>query len=396
MHCLYNIGIWIFGFIIYIAAFFNPKAKQWVKGRKNILEKLEPADYWFHCASLGEFEQGRPIIEAIKKQTPDKKILLSFFSPSGYEVRKNYHLADQVCYLPLDSPKNAKTFIKNVNPETAIFIKYEFWYNYLIQLDKKGVKSYVASSIFRKEQLFFKWYGVWFKNILKTINHFFVQNQESKDLLASIDIKESSISGDTRFDQVIQHVKQVKSIPLIEAFKGNQQLIVCGSTWPKDEELILKTALKYTNLKWLIAPHNIKNSKNLAIQSKGILYSEATTDSIKKHSILIIDNIGMLSNIYQYANVSYIGGGFDSGIHNILEAAAFGCPTLFGPKHHKFKEAIDLIKLGGSKSIYNTKTLRNELEYFLTNDKNVMIKEYCKTQSGATSLITQKICHNHA
>ena len=355
MHCLYNIGIRIFGFIIYLAAFFNPKAKQWVNGRKNILEKLEPADYWFHCASLGEFEQGRPIIEAIKKQTPNKKILLSFFSPSGYEVRKNYHFADQVCYLPLDSPKNAKTFIKNVNPETAIFIKYEFWYNYLIQLDKKGVKSYVASSIFRKEQLFFKWYGVWFKNILKTINHFFVQNQESKDLLASIDIKESSISGDTRFDQVIQHVKQVKSIPLIEAFKGNQQLIVCGSTWPKDEELILKTAQKYTNLKWLIAPHNIQNSKNLARQSKGILYSEATTDNIKKHSILIIDNIGMLSNIYQYANVSYIGGGFDSGIHNILEAAAFGCPTLFGPKHHKFKEAIDLIKLGGSKSIYNKK-----------------------------------------
>ena len=396
MHCLYNIGIRIFGFIIYLAAFFNPKAKQWVNGRKNILEKLEPADYWFHCASLGEFEQGRPIIEAIKKQTPNKKILLSFFSPSGYEVRKNYHFADQVCYLPLDSPKNAKTFIKNVNPEIAIFIKYEFWYNYLIQLDKKGVESYVASSIFRKEQLFFKWYGVWFKNILKTINHFFVQNQESKDLLASIDIKESSITGDTRFDQVIQHVKQAKNIPLIEAFKGGQQLIVCGSTWPKDEELILKTAQKYTNLKWLIAPHNIQNSKNLARQSKGILYSEATTDNIKKHSILIIDNIGMLSNIYQYANVSYIGGGFDSGIHNILEAAAFGCPTLFGPKHHKFKEAIDLIKLGGSKSIYNTKTLRNELEYFLTNDKNVMIKEYCKTQSGATSLITQKICKSHA
>ena len=396
MHCLYNIGIRIFGFIIYLAAFFNPKAKLWVNGRKNILEKLEPADYWFHCASLGEFEQGRPIIEAIKKQTPNKKILLSFFSPSGYELRKNYHLADQVCYLPLDSPKNAKTFIKNVNPETAIFIKYEFWYNYLIQLDKKGVKSYIASSIFRKEQLFFKWYGVWFKNILKTINHFFVQNQESKDLLASIDIKESSISGDTRFDQVIKHVKQAKSIPLVEAFKGNQQLIVCGSTWPKDEELILKTVQKYTNLKWLIAPHNIKNSENLARQSKGILYSEATTDSIKKHSILIIDNIGMLSNIYQYANVSYIGGGFDSGIHNILEAAAFGCPTLFGPKHHKFKEAIDLIELGGSKSIYNKKTLRNELEYFLTNDKKVMIKEYCKTQSGATSLITQKICNNHA
>ena len=396
MHCLYNIGIRIFGFIIYLAAFFNPKAKLWVNGRKNILEKLEPADYWFHCASLGEFEQGRPIIEAIKKQTPNKKILLSFFSPSGYELRKNYHLADQVCYLPLDSPKNAKTFIKNVNPETAIFIKYEFWYNYLIQLDKKGVKSYIASSIFRKEQLFFKWYGVWFKNILKTINHFFVQNQESKDLLASIDIKESSISGDTRFDQVIKHVKQAKSIPLVEAFKGNQQLIVCGSTWPKDEELILKTVQKYTNLKWLIAPHNIKNSENLARQSKGILYSEATTYSIKKHSILIIDNIGMLSNIYQYANVSYIGGGFDSGIHNILEAAAFGCPTLFGPKHHKFKEAIDLIELGGSKSIYNKKTLRNELEYFLTNDKKVMIKEYCKTQSGATSLITQKICNNHA
>ena len=395
MHCLYNIGIRIFGFIIFLAAFFNPKAKQWINGRKNILEKLEPADYWFHCASLGEFEQGRPIIEAIKKQTPNKKILLSFFSPSGYEIRKNYHLADQVCYLPLDSPKNAKTFIKNVNPETAIFIKYEFWYNYLIQLDKKGVKSYVASSIFRKEQLFFKWYGVWFKNILKTINHFFVQNQESKDLLASIDIKESSISGDTRFDQVIQHVKQAKRIPLIEAFKGDQQLIVCGSTWPKDEELILKTTQKYTNLKWLIAPHNIKNSKNLARQSKGILYSEATTDSIKKNNILIIDNIGMLSNIYQYANVSYIGGGFDSGIHSILEAAAFGCPTLFGPKHHKFKEAKDLIKLDGSRSINNKKTLINELKYFLTKDKNVMIKEYCKTQSGATSLITQKIYNNH-
>lgn len=394
MHLLYNIGIFLYGLSIQLAALFNPKAKQWIVGRKNI--HIKPTDYWFHCASLGEFEQGRPIIEAIKAQYPSKRILLTFFSPSGYEVRKDYPLADQVCYLPLDTPKNAKKFIEAAQPQAAIFVKYEFWANYLLNLNKQGTKSYIISSIFRKEQHFFKWYGAWFRKVLQTVNHFFVQNQESKELLASIGITQCSISGDSRFDRVLQNAKQAKNIPLIEAFKGGKQLIVCGSTWAKDETLLLNITKDFPEVKWIFAPHEIKHSKKLAKQSKGLLLSEATENNIQGQSHLIIDNIGMLSSLYQYADVAYIGGGFGTGVHNILEAAAFGCPTLFGPNYHKFKEALELITIGGAKSIENSQNLKTDLQNFLANNKSDAISAYCQKQAGATAIITTQIAGKKA
>ena len=391
MHSLYNMGIGVYGLAIRMASLFYPKANDWIAGRRNLLEEVRPADIWFHCASLGEFEQGRPVIEQIRQEQPHKKILLTFFSPSGYEVRKSYPLVDQVCYLPLDSPYNAHAFLQKVNPEIAVFVKYEFWANYLLELHKQGIRTYLVSAIFREDQHFFKWYGAWFRKVLTGITHFFVQDQNSQQLLQSIGISQSSVSGDSRFDRVLANTQTASPIPLIEQFKGDAPLIVCGSSWPKDEALLLSISKEFPEAKWVFAPHELKHCNGLAQQSQGLLYSQANQHNIGQHKVLIIDSMGQLSKLYQYANVAYVGGGFGAGIHNILEAAAFGCPVVFGLKHQKFKEAQDLINLGGAQSIRNSEELTMALDHFLKTDKSTAISNYCQQQAGASTLIVQQV-----
>lgn len=391
MHFLYNMGIGVYGLAIRMASFFSPKANDWLAGRKKLLEEIRPADIWFHCASLGEFEQGRPLIEQIRQEQPQKKILLTFFSPSGYEVRKDYPLVNQVCYLPLDTPQNAQAFVRKVNPTIAVFVKYEFWANYLLELQKQGIRTYLVSAIFREEQHFFKWYGAWFRKVLTGITHFFVQDQNSQQLLQNIGIGQSTVSGDSRFDRVLTNAQTVAPIPLIEQFKGNAPLIICGSSWPKDEAMLLSLSNEFPEVKWIFAPHELQACNKLAQQSQGLLYSQANQQNIGAQKVLIIDSMGLLSTLYQYANVAYVGGGFGAGIHNILEAATFGCPVVFGPKHQKFKEAQDLINLGGAHSIRNAEELKTALQHFLKTDKRTAISNYCQQQAGASTLIVQQI-----
>jgi 3-deoxy-D-manno-octulosonic-acid transferase len=326
MQILYNFGIFVYRYLVFIASFFDEKiAKLWA-GQKNGLEvlkvKLEKdARYiWVHAASLGEFEQGRPLIESIKQKHPEYKILLTFFSPSGYEVRKNYPTADIICYLPMDTPLNAFRFIKMVKPEMAIFIKYEFWANYLYWLKKNNIKTYVVSAIFRKEQAFFRWYGRWYRSLLKNFEIIFVQNEKSKKLHNEHGIKNVVISGDTRFDRVFEISQQAKNIPLIEEFSKNSQVIIAGSSWQKDEELLIEYFNKTKNIKLIIAPHVITKEHIFLICSKlqkpFVRFSEIDEKNIQKSECLIIDAIGFLSSIYRYGQVAYIGGGFGVGIHN--------------------------------------------------------------------------------
>jgi len=403
MNVIYNISIYTYYFFILVASLFNKKAKLWIKGRKNIFSQLnnfnteKKKTAWFHAASLGEFEQGRPIIEAFKKENPNYKILITFFSPSGFEIRKNYELADCVCYLPLDTPANAKRFIKTVNPSIVFFIKYEFWFNYLNVLHTSNIPVFIISAIFRKEQHFFKWYGGWFVMQLKCFKHFFVQDENSKKLLATIGFENATVCSDTRFDRVFTASQQQKSFPLIEKFKNDSNLFVAGSTWEPDEKLIVSISKQdIPNLKFLIAPHEInKNHIQKLCQSIGpnvILFSEATENNIQNAKIIIIDSIGILLHLYQYATLTYIGGGFGKGIHNILEATAFGSPVIFGPNYQKFKEANDLIEKGGAISIKNfnklfliTRKLTGD-EQFRKNTSKICL-DYINDNKGATETI---------
>jgi len=353
MKLLYIIGIWAYTLLIKLFSLFNPKAKLFIKGRKNIFniiaQKINPAEkhIWFHFASLGEFEQGRPVLEKIKNLYPAKKIIITFFSPSGYEIRKNYALAD-VFYLPIDTPGNAKRFISSINPEMAIFTKYEFWHFYFKELKDQGIPLYVISGIFRESQAFFKWYGNFYRNILKSVTYFFVQNKESENLLKSIGLNNVTISGDTRFDRVYENAQSPKALPLIESFIGNSPTLICGSTWPEDEKILSALSEKYPNWKFIIAPHEIHESHIESIEKqfsvnnvRFSIFSSSNQTPNAEHQTLIVDNIGMLSSLYQYGKVAYIGGGFGIGIHNTLEAAAFGLPVIFGPKYDKFQEAKD-------------------------------------------------------
>jgi len=406
MRLLYSILIYIYSFIINIASLFNTKAKQWTVGRKNIILKIKKdfslvteKTIWIHSASLGEFEQGRPLIEALKKKNPNTKIVLTFFSPSGYEIRKNYPLADYVYYLPIDTPQNAKAFIKIINPSLVIFIKYEFWYNYINQLDKQKIPFLYISAIFRPNQLFFKPCGKWFLNHLRKANHFFVQNQTSKNLLRAKGIHQVSISGDTRFDRVASILQQAKENDIVKKFKGTSSLLLAGSTWPKDEEAIKDLHQAIPDIKIIIAPHLINQSHINQIKSifpKAITYSKAKESDINKAPILIIDNMGMLSSLYQYADFALIGGGFGAGIHNTLEAATYGMPIFIGPNYHKFQEAKDLIDKGII-SVFNTADeLKTDFDMIL-NDKDKYhhivkaSKDYVKSNSGATDLIMRRI-----
>jgi len=394
MSILYTISIQIYVIAIRIAALFNVKAKLWIKGRKAIFQKLAEATkedqdiVWFHCASLGEFEQGKTVIESYKIKHPSHKILLTFFSPSGYEIRKNYDGVDWVFYLPADTKKNAKQFISIVNPIKVIFIKYEFWFNYMAELNKKNIPFYSVSSIFKKEQSFFKY--DWFAKQLNNVSHFFVQDQNSKELLKNIGFTNCTVAGDTRFDSVITNTKNAISIPLIEDFSKNKTTIICGSTWPKDEALLAKYIKKNPHYNYIIAPHELQHISELKNQTNALLFSKANNINIKNSNVLIIDSIGILSNIYKYGNLAYIGGGFEKGIHNILEATAFGLPVLFGPNYKKFNEATELIKQKGAISISNYKELTSAINFFNTFDKKIAIN-YIKEHSGATTKILNSI-----
>jgi len=394
MNTLYNISIWIFSIAVHIASLFNPKAKQWIKGRKGIFQKLAEATkedqdiVWFHCASLGEFEQGKPIIEGYKQKHPTHKILLTFFSPSGYEIRKNYDGVDWVFYLPADTKKNAKKFINIVNPIKVIFIKYEFWFNYMAELNKKNIPFYSVSSIFRKEQSFFKY--DFFAKQLNNVSHFFVQDNNSKELLQKIGFSNCTVAGDTRFDSVIANTQNAISIPLIEKFSENKTTIICGSTWPKDEAILGKYIKENPNYKYIIAPHEMYHISELKKQTNALLFSKADSTNISNSTVLIIDSIGILSNIYKYGNLAYIGGGFGSGIHNILEAVAYGLPVMFGPNYQKFKEANELTALGGAKEISNHSELETTILSFIDFDSSIS-KNYIKNNAGATDIIISSI-----
>ncbi len=355
---------------------------------------------WIHCASLGEFEQGRPIIEVLKKDYPKFKILLTFFSPSGFEVRKNYELADYVFYLPSDSPKNANQFLKIVNPDIAIFVKYEFWYYYLKTLKKRGIPTFLVSGIFREQQIFFKKpLNLLHLKMLACFEHFFVQNELSKELLTKHGYNNSTVCGDTRIDRVFSIANASSSFPEIEQFCSKNKVLICGSTWAKDESIIIEFINRENNnWKHIIAPHNIQESHIEEIERKieveHLKFSEMKSQhkkQIQKAKVLIIDNIGILSAIYRYGDISYIGGGFGTGIHNVLEPAVFGLPIIFGPKYQKFQEANDLIRLGGAYSINRLKEYEVVLDYLKVDSNrektSEIIKKYMTQNQGATRVI---------
>jgi len=390
MDLLYNISIWIYLVAIHISALFSHKAKQWVTGRKDIFDKLQKtikehnSIVWFHCASLGEYEQGKPIIEAYKVKYPRHKILLTFFSPSGYEIKKNTSLANFVFYLPYDTKSNAKKFISITKPIKVVFIKYEFWFNYMSELKKQNIPFYSVSAIFRENQTFFKY--KWFAKQLKNVTHFFVQDKNSSELLKNIDLTNITISGDSRFDSVKATANNAKPLPILHNFSKYKPTIICGSTWGKDEELLGKFIKNNPNYNYIIAPHEMNRISALQKQTNGILYSIVNTENIKSNNVLIIDSIGLLPNIYSYANIAYIGGGFGAGIHNVLEAATFGLPLIFGPNYKKFNEAKDLISLGGAISITNYKELISAINYFNVFDSTIST-DYIRNHSGATEII---------
>ncbi len=394
MRILYKISIYLYLFGIYLALLFNVKAKLWVKGRRHIFKRLSKAIkeeqniVWFHCASLGEFEQGKPIIKAYKQKYPKHKILLTFFSPSGYEIRKNYKVADWIFYLPVDTKANATRFISIVKPIKVVFIKYEFWFNYMTELKKKNIPFYSVSAIFRKEQFFFR--HKWFAKQLNNVSHFFVQDNNSKELLKNIGFSNCTVAGDTRFDSVITNTQNAIRIPLIEGFSKNKTTIICGSTWPKDEVLLVKYIKENPNYNYIIAPHELKHISALQRNTNALLFSKANNTNISNSNVLIIDSIGILSNIYQYGNTAYIGGGFGVGIHNILEAVAFGLPVIFGPNYLKFNEAIELTKQKGAISISNYTELISAIDFFRTFDKSIGIN-YIQENSGATTKILNSI-----
>ena len=425
---MYNLVIYLYLCGVAIASIFNEKVRKMWRGEREALkilrQKVDPnARYaWFHAASLGEFEQGRPIMERLRKEHPEYKILLTFFSPSGYEVRKNYEGADIVCYLPLDTIINARRFLRAIRPEVAFFIKYEFWYNYLHILKHRGVPVYSVSSIFRPNQIFFRWYGKQYGRVLKCFTHFFVQNQISKDLLSTININNVSITGDTRFDRVMSIKSQAKQLPIVEAFVGGAEcppssdtlhpspskVFVAGSSWPLDEGIFIKYFDEHPEWKLIIAPHVIGEDHLKQIlgmtKRKVVRYTQMETNSqlstlnsqLSNADILIIDCFGLLSSIYRYGDVAYIGGGFGVGIHNTLEAAVWDMPVVFGPNNKKFQEAQDLKACGGGFEITNYEEFEQLMERFASDE--AFLKEsgsnaghFVKDQAGATDKVLASV-----
>ena len=408
MNALYDISIFLYSILIKLTAPFNIKAKQISTGRAQAFKYLkakikhDKPIVWLHCASLGEFEQGRPVIEAIRKEHPNYRILLTFFSPSGYEIRKNYDQADYICYLPADTPTNAKKLIDLVRPELVFFVKYEFWHHYINQLKKQNIPLFLISAIFRENQLFFKntWWAKWYRQMLFGFEHLFVQDNQSVELLARIGVSRVTRAGDTRFDRVAEIARNRKQIPLVERFKGNSQLVIAGSTWKPDEELLAQYIHSHPETKFIIAPHetkkvNIERLINL-LKTPVVCYTEATENSVLNKQVLIIDTIGLLSSIYKYADLAYIGGGFGVGIHNTLEAAIFGMPIVFGPNYLKFNEATSMVKLGVAFPVTDYESLQSVLSPLLYDDqkRNTIAGEctqFTNQNLGATQIILDKV-----
>jgi 3-deoxy-D-manno-octulosonic-acid transferase len=400
MLLLYNAGLRLYYLAIYIASFFNSKARLWVNGRKATVTPSSNKSIWFHFASLGEFEQGRPVLEQMRQLHPSAKIVITFFSPSGYEIRKNTLLANEVYYLPLDTAANARQFIAAINPTMAIFTKYEYWYHFFNELNQRNIPLYIISGIFRPGQVFFKWYGSLHRKMLTYVSHFFVQDEQSKLLLNHIGVTNVTISGDTRFDRVWANAQQPKQLPDIKNFTNGQKTFIAGSTWPEDEKLIAEMVKTYPDWKFIIAPHEISEDKinkliDLLPQGSTVRYSQLTTHN-SQHQTLIIDNIGMLSSLYQYGRIAYIGGGFGAGIHNTLEAAAFGLPVIFGPNYSKFKEAKDIITIKAGFSISNVDELKSAVAALINDEQfyayaSQQIKLYVEQHTGATISIISVI-----
>lgn len=407
MRLVYDLGILLYGAILRVIAPFHGKAKRWVDGRKNLLRHIEQTievghqHIWFHFASLGEFEQGRAVMEQIRVKYPVEKIVVTFFSPSGYEIRKNSPLADYVFYLPEDTAHNARRFIQLINPKFVVFTKYEYWYHYFNELHKRNIRLLMISAIFREDQLFFKSYGGFYKNILRKVSFFFTQNMDSVHMLKWIGITNAGLAGDTRFDRVIELAKQKRSFAMLDAFVSHHKVLVAGSTWPADEEKLATWAAQHPDWKLVLAPHEIHEEHVQRIQR---LFPDALRYSLRDHyseteisttQTLVIDNIGMLSSLYNYADITYIGGGFGAGIHNTLEAATYGKPIIFGPRYEKFQEAIDLLTLGAAFAIANTTELEQVFGYLSAEDNRKTAGEsaanYVQQRAGATQIIMKYI-----
>lgn len=405
---LYNLIVQIAGFLLKIATLFSPKIKLFVEGRKVVFpvleQKIKPSDktIWFHAASLGEYEQGLPVIEKIKEKFPLHKIVVTFFSPSGYEVRKNNTVADATVYLPLDTKKNAREFLKLVHPDLVFFIKYEYWPNYLNELKKQNTPTYLISGILREKQLFFKWYGGFYRKALDTFTFFFMQNEISKKLLLQLGKTNVAVSGDTRFDRVAAILEKDNTLDFITNFKNDTLTIVIGSSWPKDENLLVDfiNSNNY-NVKFIIAPHNIKEEqieqlKN-SITKKTILFSEKENAALAEYDVLIINTIGILTKIYSYADIAYVGGGFGNpGVHNILEPATFGVPVVIGPNYSHFAEATALVNLEGCVSVSNKKELDAAFNNLILNEverqeKGHICSTFVQMNKGATNVIMNTI-----
>jgi 3-deoxy-D-manno-octulosonic-acid transferase len=383
---------------------FNQKAALWVKGRKGNLPVSKQFDksVWIHCASLGEFEQGRPVIEAIKAKNPDVKILLTFFSPSGYEIRKDYPLADYVMYLPRDSRRNINIMIRVFNPVVLLVIKYEYWYHLISECNRQKVPVFLISAIFRPGNLFFKWYGRFFLKILKKIDHFFVQDELAGQLIRKYGIHNVTVSGDTRFDRVHAIAQQAGTHQLIEVFKGNALLFIAGSSWEQDEKLIYRYINEKpgSNLKYLIAPHVIHEAHLSRIEDKLVVshsrYTRATLNSIHHVKVLILDTMGMLSALYKYGDIAYVGGGFGKGIHNTIEPATFGLPVIFGPKYRQFSEAVRLKNKKAGFPVTDYAGFSHVLDRLIEDEQfrkesSEKAKKIVKENIGATTLIIKKL-----
>lgn len=404
---LYNIGIGIYYLFIRLFSLFNTKARLWISGRynwKNTYAKdwksINPEGkscVWVHCASLGEFEQGRPVIERLKRELPEIKILLTFFSPSGYEIRKNYGQADYVCYLPLDTHHNALIFVEIFKPTLTIFVKYEFWLHFLNTLYQKQIPTLLISAVFRENQIFFKWYGALFRKMLKEFNCIFTQNKNSTNLLQNIGLQNVLLTGDTRIDRVMQIAQEAPEFPIIEAFAKAKKILIIGSSWQPDEAILLPFINEKLPSDWkvIIAPHQIGehhiNQIEQALKIDYIRYSKADINSMSNVKTLVIDNVGMLAALYRYGHLAYIGGGFGSGIHNTLEPIAFGLPVIFGPKYQKFEEANRLVQSGGAFMIQNSEHFKLVFKHLQNVDNHQIAsnhaRQYVHENQGATDQI---------
>ncbi len=408
---LYNLLTQAYFLGIRLAAFWSEKAKLWVKGRVGIFEKLAAEIplkrrenqrlVWMHCASLGEFEQGRTIIEALKKQHPEVLVLLTFFSPSGYEIRKNYPFADWVFYLPADSKSNAQRFLRLVKPDLAIFVKYEFWYHYLTNLKQRQIPTLLIAAIFRPTQPFFKWYGGLHRKMLSCFSEILVQDVGSQKLLSTINFPNVQVAGDSRVDRVLEIANHPKDLPLVKKFCGDAPVLVCGSTWPVDEAILspIFSNEKFKDWKFILAPHDVQPARIQAIESKlevpYCLFSQLENADFSATRLLLVDNIGLLSSLYFFGKIAYIGGGFGQGIHNTLEPAAYGLPVVFGPKYRKFEEAVWLVEHGGGFVVRDENELREVLALLINPEKQSMAskaaKSYVQMKSGATQTAMRSV-----